>query len=95
MLARWLALDPAVIVLGEPTRGIDVVTKSEVYRLIQQAAAAGAAVVMISSEILELLGVCDRILVMFRGRIAATLDATAATEESVAAAAVGVAPETR
>jgi ABC-type sugar transport system ATPase subunit len=95
MLARWLALDPAVIVLGEPTRGIDVVTKSEVYRLIQQAAAAGAAVVMISSEILELLGVCDRILVMFRGRIAATLDAAAATEESVAAAAVGVASESR
>jgi ABC-type sugar transport system ATPase subunit len=93
MLARWFALGPSVIVLGEPTRGIDVATKSEVYRLVQQIAAGGAAVLMISSEMLELLGLCDRILVMYRGQIRATFDATTATEEKVAAAAVGAGEE--
>jgi ABC-type sugar transport system ATPase subunit len=89
VLGRWFALEPEVIVLGEPTRGIDVGAKSEVYRLIQDVAEKGAAVVMISSEMPELLGIADRILVMFRARICADFDATTTTEEEIAHVALG------
>ncbi len=89
ILARWFALSPTVIVLSEPTRGIDVGAKSEVYGLIQDMAAAGAGVVMISSEMPELLGLADRILVMFRHRICAEFDAAGAQEEQIAHAALG------
>ena len=89
VLARWFALSPTVIVLSEPTRGIDVGAKSEVYGLIQEMAAAGAGVVMISSELPELIGLADRILVMFRHRICAEFDAADAQEEQIAHAALG------
>ena len=78
-----------VIVLSEPTRGIDVGAKSEVYGLIQDMAAAGAGIVMISSEMPELLGLADRILVMFRHRICAEFDAAGVQEEQIAHAALG------
>jgi ABC-type sugar transport system ATPase subunit len=89
VLARWFALSPEVIVLSEPTRGIDVGAKSEVYGLIQDMAAAGAGVVMVSSEMPELIGLADRILVMFRHRICAEFDAARAQEEQIAHAALG------
>jgi ABC-type sugar transport system ATPase subunit len=89
VLGRWFALAPDVIVLSEPTRGIDVGAKSEVYRLIQDMAERGAGVLMISSELPELLGLADRILVMFRNRIEAGLDAATASEEDIAAIAFG------
>ena len=89
ILARWFALSPEVIVLNEPTRGIDVGAKSEVYGLIQEMAAAGAGVVMISSELPELIGLADRILVMFRHRICAAFDAAGVKEEHIAHAALG------
>jgi len=89
VLARWFALSPEVIVLSEPTRGIDVGAKSEVYGLIQDMAAGGAGVVMISSEMPELIGLADRILVMFRHRICAEFDAAGAQEEQIAHAALG------
>ena len=69
VLARWLLSEPAVLILDEPTRGIDVGAKSEIYRLIHETAARGAGVLVISSELEELIGLCDRILVMNRGRI--------------------------
>jgi ABC-type sugar transport system ATPase subunit len=89
VLARWFALSPEVIVLSEPTRGIDVGAKSEVYGLIQEMADRGAGIVMISSEMPELLGLADRILVMFRHRICAEFDAAGVQEEQIAHAALG------
>jgi ABC-type sugar transport system ATPase subunit len=84
VLSRWFALDHRVLILSEPTRGIDVGAKSEVYSFIQAMAEEGRAIVMISSELPELLGVANRVLVMFRGRILADFDALSATEEQVA-----------
>jgi len=89
VLGRWLALAPDVVVLGEPTRGIDVGAKSEVYRFIQDMAENGAGVLMISSEMPELLGLCDRILVMFRSRITAEFPAATTVEQEIAHAAFG------
>jgi ABC-type sugar transport system ATPase subunit len=76
-------------VLAEPTRGIDVGAKSEVYGFIQEIAEEGAAILMISSELPELLGLADRILVMFRGRIRGEFDARSADEEQIAHVALG------
>jgi ABC-type sugar transport system ATPase subunit len=89
VLARCFALAPSVIVLSEPTRGIDVGAKSEVYSIVQDMAEAGTGVLLVSSEMPELLGLCDRILVMFRGRIEAEFSAAEATEEAIAAIALG------
>ena len=89
VLAKWLATDPTVLVVDEPTRGIDVGTKAEVHRIISQLARDGVAIVMISSELPEVLGMADRVLVMREGRIAAEIDRADATEESVMYAAMG------
>jgi L-arabinose transport system ATP-binding protein len=83
VLARWLAADPKVLILDEPTRGIDVGAKAEIYTLIRQLAAQGLAVLFISSELTEVLGVSDRVLVMREGRITGDLPRTEATEEKV------------
>jgi ABC-type sugar transport system ATPase subunit len=88
VLGRWFELGLDVLVLSEPTRGIDVGAKSDVYRLIQEMAANGAAILMISSELPELLGVADRILVMFHGELRAKFDAAGAEEEAIAHVAV-------
>ncbi|WFE66483.1 sugar ABC transporter ATP-binding protein [Micromonospora sp. WMMD714] len=93
VLARWLALDPQVLLFDEPTRGIDVGAKSAIHDLVRRLAREGAAVVMISSDLPELLGMCDRIVVMRDGRIAGELPA-GATEEDVVALAVGHRTET-
>jgi ABC-type sugar transport system ATPase subunit len=89
VLARWLSSDPKVVVLSEPTRGVDIGAKSEVYRLVQATAARGAAIVMISSELPELLGLADRIVVMRHGRLVSELDRASATEEKIAEYALG------
>ena len=83
VLGRWLARQPRVLILDEPTRGIDVGAKAEIYRLIAGLAAQGMAVLVISSEMPELLGLCDRILVMAGGRIVAGLDRAAASEQRI------------
>lgn len=83
ILGRWLLTEPEVLLLDEPTRGIDVGAKYEIYQLISELAAAGKCVLMVSSEMPELLGVCDRILVMSGGRLAGELSASAATQESI------------
>jgi rhamnose transport system ATP-binding protein len=89
VLAKWLATDPKVLIIDEPTRGIDVGTKAEVHRLMSELAAQGLAVLMISSELPEVLGMADRVLVMHEGRLATTLSRDEATEESVVRAATG------
>jgi L-arabinose transport system ATP-binding protein len=83
MLARWLATQPRVLMLDEPTRGIDVGAKADVYALIDELAKQGAAILLISSELPEILGLSDRILCLQAGRITATLDAATASEESI------------
>ena len=83
ILGRWLLTDPEVLLLDEPTRGIDVGAKYEIYQLIINLAKEGKAVIMVSSEMPELLGVCDRILVMSGGRLAGEVDAKATTQEEI------------
>jgi ribose transport system ATP-binding protein len=91
MLARWLATDADVLIMDEPTRGIDVGAKVEIYELMNQLTLRGAAILMISSELPEVVAMSDRILVMRLGRIVAELEAAAATQERVLAAALGYA----
>lgn len=88
ILGRVFARKPSVLVLSEPTRGIDVGAKSEIYRLLQEAAEAGAGIVMISSELPELLGIADRIAVFFEGHLKGIFDVAEASEESLAHVAV-------
>lgn len=83
ILGRWLLTDPEILLLDEPTRGIDVGAKYEIYQLIIDLANRGKAVVMVSGEMPELLGVCDRILVMSGGRIAGEVDAQNTSQEEI------------
>jgi rhamnose transport system ATP-binding protein len=96
-LARWLATEPAVLVLDEPTQGVDVGAKAEIHGLMVELAERGLAIVMISSELPEVLGMSDRIAVMRAGTIVATLDRGEATPEGLIALALGHAapPEAR
>jgi rhamnose transport system ATP-binding protein len=89
VLAKWLATQPRVLIVDEPTRGIDVGTKAEVHRLLSQLAADGLAVLMVSSELPEVLGMADRVLVMHEGRLVADIPRVAADEASVMFAATG------
>lgn len=88
VLTRWLACDLKVLILDEPTRGIDVGAKAEIYELIRELTRQGLGVIVISSEMPELIGLSDRILVMSDGRIRAELPSDTATEESILAAAI-------
>jgi ABC-type sugar transport system ATPase subunit len=83
VLAKWLAIDPDLLILDEPTRGIDVGTKYEIYRIVDQLVSDGKAVLMVSSELPEILALSDRILVMSEGEIVAELDRENATEENI------------
>jgi rhamnose transport system ATP-binding protein len=89
VLAKWLATDPKVLIVDEPTRGIDVGTKAEVHRLLSELAQRGVGVLMISSELPEVLGMADRVLVMHEGRISGELTRAQADEEAVMRAATG------
>lgn len=83
ILGRWLLTEPDVLLLDEPTRGIDVGAKYEIYQLIIDLASKGKTVIMVSSEMPELLGVCDRILVMSGGRLSGEVDSKTATQEQI------------
>ncbi|MDQ2081618.1 sugar ABC transporter ATP-binding protein [Xanthobacteraceae bacterium Astr-EGSB] len=83
VLSKWLMTDPKVLILDEPTRGIDVGAKYEIYRIINELAAAGKGVVMISSEMPELIGICDRIYVMNEGAFVGEFDGAEATQEMI------------
>jgi rhamnose transport system ATP-binding protein len=89
VLAKWLATNPKLLIVDEPTRGIDVGTKAEVHRLMSELAGSGLAVLMISSELPEVLGMADRVLVMHEGRLTGELSREQADEESVMRAATG------
>jgi rhamnose transport system ATP-binding protein len=90
VLAKWLARRPAVLIVDEPTRGIDVGTKAEVHRLLSELAAQGVAVLMISSELPEVLGMADRIVVLFEGRVMREFPRADATEDAIMHAATGL-----
>ncbi len=90
VIAKWLALRPKVLILDEPTRGIDIGAKAEVHHLISELAAQGVAVLMISSELPEVLGMSDRILVMREGHVVADISRENATEESIMRYATGI-----
>jgi rhamnose transport system ATP-binding protein len=89
VLAKWLARRPSLLIVDEPTRGIDVGTKSEVHRLISSLAGEGVAVLVISSELPEVLTVADRVLVMREGRLVAAMPRQEASEEAIVAAGTG------
>lgn len=88
-LAKWLAADCKCIIFDEPTRGVDVGAKTEIYHCINQLAKAGLAIIMISSEMPELMGMCDDIIVMHQGRIRGTLSRDEFSEDNIIFAAMG------
>ena len=85
ILARWLARDPKVLIVDEPTRGVDVGAKAEVHQILVELASRGIAVLVISSELPEILAVSDRIVTMRQGRITGAMPAPDATEEKLMA----------
>jgi ABC-type sugar transport system ATPase subunit len=88
VLARWLATRPRILILDEPTRGIDVAVKAEVHRIIAELAGQGVAILLISSELPEILALSDRVLVMDGGRVKRVLDRRDATQETIMSAAL-------
>jgi rhamnose transport system ATP-binding protein len=93
VLAKWLARRPTLLIVDEPTRGIDVGTKPEVHRLLSELAAQGVAVLMISSELPEVLGMADRVVVLFEGRVMREFARSEADEDAIMRAATGTVEE--
>ncbi|MFV0529461.1 MAG: sugar ABC transporter ATP-binding protein [Lachnospiraceae bacterium] len=89
LLARWMLTDPDVLILDEPTRGIDIGAKSEIYRLMVELAKEGKAIIMISSELPEIIGMSDRVIVMHEGELAGVLDSAEVSQEKILAFASG------
>ncbi|MFK8250133.1 sugar ABC transporter ATP-binding protein [Ancylobacter terrae] len=90
VLAKWLAIEPRLLLLMDPTRGIDVGTKQEIYRLFRELAAAGLAILLYSTDYDELIGLCDRVLVLYGGRVTARLEGAGLNEENLLAAALNI-----
>jgi len=90
VISKWLMSEPKLLILDDPTRGIDVGAKYEIYKLMNQLAESGFAIIMISSELEEVLGMSDRVTVMWEGRSNGTLDVSQATQERIMARATGV-----
>lgn len=89
VLARWLLNDPEIIILDEPTRGIDIGAKAEIYKIIADLAGQGRVIIMISSELEEILGLCDRVIVLYHGKITAEFERGAFNQENIIKAAMG------
>ncbi|MEZ4597105.1 MAG: hypothetical protein R3C32_09875 [Chloroflexota bacterium] len=90
MIGRWLAVDAKVLILDEPTKGVDIGAKQDIYRLIGEMLRAGKGVLLVSSDLPELLSLSDRIAIMRGGRLVDVVDARGATEESLVQAFLGV-----
>jgi rhamnose transport system ATP-binding protein len=90
VLAKWLARNPTLLIVDEPTRGIDVGTKAEVHRLLSDLAGQGVAILMISSELPEVLGMADRVLVLFEGKLSGEFSRAEADEDRIMHAAMGL-----
>jgi len=90
IMAKWLETQPRLLLLDEPTRGIDVQTKMQIYQLLRELSARGAAVLLVTSDMLELIGLSDRIVVIYEGRVVGELSSSEATEEKVMALSSGL-----
>ncbi len=90
VLGKWLATHPRILLMDDPTRGVDIETRRDISRKIREIAASGVAILVNSTDTLELMGLCDRVLVMFEGRVASELTGDAITEEAIIGAAVGI-----
>jgi len=93
VLGRWLATDPKLLILDEPTHGVDIGAKSEIYELMRQLAEEGMAIILISSELPEVLALANRIVVMHEGRVTGIIDRSDATEEYIMSYATGLADD--
>jgi ribose transport system ATP-binding protein len=93
VLGKWLARTPRVLILDEPTRGVDVGSRSEIYALMDKLAADGVAIWMISSDLEEILGMSDRVLVLHEGRMSGELSRSELSEEAVMRLATGAVPQ--
>lgn len=93
VIAKWLMVDPDVILLNDPTRGIDVGTKQEIYRLMRELADAGKAIVFYSTDYAELIGCCDRVSILYDGRVVRELEGAALTEEAIVSASLNISGE--
>ena len=82
-LAKWILLNPKVLIIDEPTRGVDIGAKSDIYAILRKLASQGMAIIVVSSEIPEVMGVCDTIYVMKEGRITAVMPSDEVTEEKI------------
>jgi D-xylose transport system ATP-binding protein len=91
VISKWLMSKPKVLIMDDPTRGIDVGAKYEIYKLMNDLAEQGIAIIMISSELEEVIGMSDRVLVMHEGKSAGILDIADATQEKIMALATGIA----
>jgi len=91
VLAKWMLVENTrIFIFDEPTRGVDIATKVEIYRILNELAATGQAILLISSEMPEVLGLCDRLIVMRNGRIATVLDRSEFSMESIFTYAAGI-----
>jgi ABC-type sugar transport system ATPase subunit len=93
VLAKWLLSEPDIIIMDEPTRGIDVGAKVEIYKIINQLAANGKAIIVISSELSEIIGLCNRVIVMYEGRVTGELEGKNIEQETIVAYAYAVADD--
>ena len=89
VLAKWLANDCRVLILDEPTRGIDVAAKQEIYNLINELASKGCGIIMISSDMEELIGITDRMLILYEGKLTGQLERAEYTQEKILTYASG------
>ena len=90
VLAKWLMTGPGIILLNDPTRGIDVGTKQEIYKLLRSLAAEGKTIIFYSTDYAELIGCCDRVLILYGGRITRELKGDECTEHNIVAGALNV-----
>jgi len=90
VISKWLMSEPRILILDDPTRGIDVGAKFEIYKLMNHLAESGFGIIMISSELEEVLGMSDRVMVMWEGRSNGTLEIAEATQEKIMARATGI-----
>lgn len=89
MIAKWIGIGPKVLILDEPTRGVDVGAKREIYTLMNELTERGVGIIMVSSELPEILGMSDRIIVVHEGRISGDIEAREATQERIMTLATG------
>ena len=89
VFAKWIYTDPRVLILDEPTRGVDIGAKKEIYNIINQLAAKGVAIIMVSSELPEVLGMSDRVIVIHEGRVSGEVTREEANQENVMILATG------